>query len=159
MSYTATELAAFLRIGAQGCHSDEAAVGLLVEHDLWLHRSDFVRTCLTVETDIFAEEEDVAAFIDWSAAIRVLDAGALPCSSSEAGVLRISAGLAGVPVNLRAMLGGLDTRNIQLVAEAVMHANGTSITARSGPYVSGAQPPSRTPDSRPITQPKEGRRG
>lgn len=131
MSYTATELAALLRVGAQGCPSDEAAVGLLVEHDTWLHRSDFVRTCVTVETDLFTEEEEVATFIDWSAAIRVLDAGGLPCSTSEAAVLRIAAGLAGVPVNLRAMLGGLDARNIQIVAEAVMHANGTPATART----------------------------
>ncbi|MGH3380750.1 MAG: hypothetical protein ACRDP6_39055 [Actinoallomurus sp.] len=152
MSYTATELAALLRVGAQGCHSDEAAVGLLVEHDLWLHRSDFVSTCVTVETDLFTDDEEVAAFIDWSAAISVLDAGALPCSTSEAGVLRIAAGLAGVLVNLRAMLGGLDARNIQLVAEAVMHANGTPVTGLAGAYVS-----STMPDSRRTTQLKEGR--
>ncbi|GLY82021.1 hypothetical protein [Actinoallomurus iriomotensis] len=122
MAHTATELAALLRVGAQGCHSDEAAVGLLVEHDTWLHRSDFVRTCVTVETGL--SDDGVAAFIDWSNAVRVLDAGGLPCSTSQAAVLRIAAGLAGVPVNLRAMLGGLDSRNIQLVAEAVIRANG-----------------------------------
>lgn len=131
MSYTATELAGLLRVGAQGCHSDEASADLLIAHDTWLHRSDFVRTCVTVETDLFTDEEEVAAFIDWSAVVRVLDAGGLPCSTSEAAVLRIAAGLAGVPVNLRAMLGGLDARNIQLVAEAVMHANGTPATART----------------------------
>ncbi|MFB9830943.1 hypothetical protein [Actinoallomurus acaciae] len=131
MSYTATDLAGLLCVGAQGCHSDEAAVGLLVEHDTWLHRSDFIRTCVTVETDLFTDEDEVAAFVDWSAAVRVLDAGGLPCSTSEAAVLRIAAGLAGVPVNLRAMLGGLDVRNVQLVAEAVMHANGTPATART----------------------------
>jgi len=125
MAYTATELGALLRVGAQGCHSDEAAVGLLVEHDLWLHRSAFIRTCVVIETDPFVQGEEVAAYIDWSKAVRVLDAGSLPCSRTEAAVLRIAAGLAGVPVNLRAMLGGLDSRNIQLVAEAVMHANGT----------------------------------
>lgn len=150
MAYTATELAALLRVGAQGCHSDEAAVGLLVEHDTWLNRSDFVRTCVTVQTDSFAQVEEVAAFIDWSNAVRVLDAGGLPCSRSEAAVLRIAAGLAGVPVNLRAMLGGLDSRNIQLVAEAVMHANGTPNTS-----LPGLQPPRARPDA--ITQPKEGR--
>ncbi|GLY82020.1 hypothetical protein [Actinoallomurus iriomotensis] len=125
MDYSATELAALLRIGAQGCLSDQAAVGLLTDHDLWLHRSDFARTCVTVETDPFVPGEEIAAFIDWGTAIRLLVTGALPCSPSEAAMLRIAAGLAGVPVNLRAMLGGLDSRNIQLVAEAVMHANGT----------------------------------
>jgi hypothetical protein len=131
MGYTSTELAALLRVGARGCHSDEAAVGLLVEHDLWLHRHDFVRTCVAVETDLFDEDEEVAAFIDWSAAVKVLDAGGLPCSTGEGAVLRIAAGLAGVPVNLRAMLGGLDARNIRLVAQAVMHANGTPADAQS----------------------------
>lgn len=157
MAYTATELAALLRVGAQGCHSDEAAVGLLVEHDTWLNRSDFIRTCVTVQTDSFVQGEQVAAFIDWSNAVRVLDAGGLPCSRGEAAVLRIAAGLAGVPVNLRAMLGGLDSRNIQLVAEAVMHANGTPIASRLGSYASGAQPPSTMPDVPPITQQQEGR--
>ncbi|GAA4483731.1 hypothetical protein GCM10023191_005820 [Actinoallomurus oryzae] len=149
MAYTATELAALLRIGAKGCHSDEAAVGLLVEHGTWLHRSDFARTCVTVETDAFVQGDQVAALIDWSNAVRVLDAGGLPCSRGEAAVLRIAAGLAGVPVNLRAMLGGLDSRNIQLVAEAVMHANGTPNTS-----LPGLQPPCARPDA--ITQPKEG---
>jgi hypothetical protein len=120
MHRTATELAALLRIGAQGYHPDEAAVDLLIRHNTWLHRSDFVCTCVNVETG-----DEVAAFIDWHAAIRALNAGDLPCSTSEASVLRIAAGLGGVAVDLRAMLGGLDARNIRLVAEAVMHANGT----------------------------------
>jgi hypothetical protein len=102
--------------------------------------------------------DEPAAYIDWTAAIRALDAGELPCSSSEASVLRIAAGIGGIPVDLRAMLGGLDPDNILLVAEAVLHANGTPARALS--HLSGAQPPSTTPNrtSRPITQPKEDRR-
>ena len=117
------ELASLLLAGASGYSSDEAAVTLLIGHDTWLHRADFVRTCVSVD--------EPAAFIDWRAAVAALDAGELPCSTSEAAVLRIAAGLGAVAVDLRAMLGGLDARNIVLVAEAVLHANGTAATVQA----------------------------
>lgn len=147
----ATELAGLLRVGARGSLADEAAVELLIAHGAWLRRPDFVRACV----DIWTSGDQAAAFVDWPAAARALDAGDLPCSSGEASVLRIAAGIGGTPVDLRAALGGLDARNILLVAEAVMHANGTPPHTLSGP--SGAQPPSTTPGrpARPITQPKE----
>src|SRR5260221_7311411 len=68
------------------------------------------------------------ACIDWQAAAGGLDRGGLlACSASEAGVLRIAASLGGgVPVSLRAVLGGLDHVNIALAARAVLHANGTT---------------------------------
>jgi hypothetical protein len=122
MTHTATELATLLQDGVRGCYAEEAAVALLIDHGLWLRRCDFVRTCIEI-TDFTGDEQ--AAFIDWRAATQALDLGKLPCSTSEASVLRIAAGLAGVTVDLRARLGGLDARNIRLVAEAVMHANGT----------------------------------
>ena len=106
------ELAELLRHSASG-HAEQAAVGLLIEHDVWLRREDFVAACVGPYA------------VDWNAAVRALDDGELPCSTSEAAVLRIAAGLGGVAVDLRAMLGGLDARNIVLVARAVMHANGT----------------------------------
>jgi hypothetical protein len=156
MSYPAAELAALLRNGARGDYAEEAAVGLLIDHDLWLDRSDFAHACI----EILTLAGDVqAAFIDWPAAAQALDLGELPCLTSEAAVLRIAAGLAGVTVDLRAMLGGLDACNIRLVAEAVMHANGTPANHTSPPpCTSGTQPPSTTPDPRPITRPKEDRR-
>ncbi len=62
----------------------------------------------------------VLAAVDWAAAVAALDAGQLPCSSSEGQVLRLAASIAdGVPVDLRAALSGLDERNISLVAAAV----------------------------------------
>ena len=117
MSHTSEDLAGLLETGASGYHPDEAAVALLIGHDTWLHRSDFVRTCVSVDEPM--------AFIDWLAAVAALDCGNLPCSTSEASVLRIAAGFGAVPVDLRAMLCGLDARNIVLVAKAVLHANGT----------------------------------
>lgn len=65
------------------------------------------------------------AWVDWEAAVVALEAGGLACSSSEAGLLRVAASIAeGVPVDLRDAVGGLDRRNIVLVAMAVTHAGG-----------------------------------
>jgi len=65
------------------------------------------------------------AWIDWPAAVAALEAGRLSCSSSEGQVLRIAASLAeGVPVDVREAVSGLDTTNIVLVAQAIMHAAG-----------------------------------
>jgi hypothetical protein len=64
--------------------------------------------------------------IRWRAAVHALDTGRLPCSSSEAAVLRIAASLGdeAVGVHLRSVLGGLDSRNIALVTGAIAAANG-----------------------------------
>jgi hypothetical protein len=62
----------------------------------------------------------VLAGVDWAAAVAALDAGQLPCSSSEGQVLRLAASIAGgVPVDLGAALSGLDEGNVNLVAAAV----------------------------------------
>jgi len=64
--------------------------------------------------------------IRWTAAIGALEAGQLPCSSSEQAILRIAASLAdpGIAVRLRENLGNLDARNITLVTDAIAAANG-----------------------------------
>jgi hypothetical protein len=70
-----------------------------------------------------------AADVDWPAAISALNTGLLPSSRSEARILRLAASLAGgIPVDLRDALTGLDSRNIDLVSQAVLHANGTPPT-------------------------------
>ena len=65
--------------------------------------------------------------IRWKTAIHALDAGLLPCTRSEQAVLRIAASLGGedIPVCLRSVLGGLDSRNIALVTDAITTANGS----------------------------------
>jgi hypothetical protein len=66
------------------------------------------------------------ATIRWRAAVTALGQGRLPCSSSEADVLRLAASLgAGVPVRLRDVLGCLDHRNIAHVIRAIGIANDT----------------------------------
>jgi hypothetical protein len=118
-------LGAMLRAGACGMHADEAAVELLVRHGHWVGHGEFVRRFAWAGgcPDLGA----AAAGIDWQAAVGGLGGAGLACSASEAGVLRIAASLGGgVPVSLRAVLGGLDHVNIALVARAVLHANGTT---------------------------------
>ncbi len=63
--------------------------------------------------------------IRWRAAVHALDTGLLPCSSSEQAILRIAASIGdpAIPVHLRQVLGGLDSRNIALVTAAITTAN------------------------------------
>ena len=71
------------------------------------------------------------AQIDWPAAIAALDAGSLPCSGGEQRMLRLAASIAdGTPVSLRDTLTGIDDRNVQLVAAAILHASGQRPQAR-----------------------------
>jgi hypothetical protein len=67
----------------------------------------------------------VMAAVDFEAAARALEAGVLPCSGGEGRVLRIAASIAaGVPVDLREAVTGLDENNAVLAAAAVLHAAG-----------------------------------
>jgi hypothetical protein len=101
----------------------EAAVELLIGHGSWLGREDFRGVAVEVDRDVVGGA--VLAVVDWEAAVAALDAGRLPCSSSQAQVLRLAVSLAeGLAVDLRAALSGLDERNAALVAAAVLHAAG-----------------------------------
>jgi len=111
-----------LRADAWGAYAAEAAVELLIAHEWWLHRDDFVNTF--VATDPTGSDMP-AAWIDWSGAVAALDAGRLPCSSGEAQVLRVAASIAaGVPVDLRDALCGLDVDTVASVVRAVAHVGG-----------------------------------
>lgn len=98
-------------------------MALLICHKHWLQRDDFVNGF--VETGLSLSDGTPMAGVDWQAAVAALEAGGLPCSDSERHVLRVAASLAeGFPVDLRDALGGLDRRNLFLVATAVLHAGG-----------------------------------
>jgi hypothetical protein len=65
------------------------------------------------------------AAVDFEAAAASLEAGVLACSSGEGQVLRLAASIAaGVPVDLREVLTGLDKTSSGLAAAAVLHAAG-----------------------------------
>ena len=116
------DLTAALRAHAQGLYCLEAAIELLISHGSWLRRDDFLHF---VHTTPDLTNNTPMAPIHWPEALAALDRGQLPCSGSEARMLRLSASLAeGIPVDLRATLTGLDTSNAELVSRAVKHATG-----------------------------------
>ncbi len=118
----AAQLAVLLQDTAEGICADAAAVELIVAHGCFLHEPAFRR--IIAAGSAVGSGEPVAV-IRWKAAVHALDAGLLPCSRSEAAMLRIAASIGDdIPVHLRAVLGGLDTRNIALVTDAITTANG-----------------------------------
>jgi hypothetical protein len=110
-------------VWAKGLSCLEAAVELLIGHRRWLCRGDFLD--VAVEPGREALSGLAMAAVDFEAAAGALAAGALTCSSGEGQVLRLAASVAaGVPVDLREALTGLDEGNSGLVAAAVLHAAG-----------------------------------
>jgi hypothetical protein len=108
---------------AVGITAATAAIDLVAAHRVWLIRPDFAPF---IQHGRCHSTGAPMATIRWRAAITALGQGRLPCSSSEAGILRIGASLgAGVPVRLRDVLGCLDHRNIAHVIRAIGIANDT----------------------------------
>jgi hypothetical protein len=87
-------LTAALRAYAAGLWCAEAAVELLIGHAVWLRRSGFVDRFVIVETDPGLVGQTALAWVDWHGAAGAVQAGRLPCSSSERHILLIAASLA-----------------------------------------------------------------
>jgi hypothetical protein len=108
-----------------------AAVELLIGHAVWLCRNDFVDGFVRLVDEPVNEVS--LAWVDWPAAVAALEVGGLPCSGSEAGLLRLAASVAeGIPVDLGAVLTSLDERNLVLAAEAVLRAGGSRVSVGAG---------------------------
>ncbi len=119
----AAQLACLLHDTAAGLCADTAAVALITAHGHFLHQPGF-RRIIAAGSSICSGEP--VAVIRWKAALHALDTGRLPSSTSEEAVLRIAASIGDdtIPVRLRSVLGGLDSRNIALVTAAITAANG-----------------------------------
>jgi len=117
------ELICQLLDAADGILADTAAVKLIISHKNLLRRDAFRRI---IRAGASISTGQPLAVIGWDAALRALEAGQMPCASSEQAILRIAASLGdpAIPVRLRTVLGNLDTRNITLVADAITAANG-----------------------------------
>jgi hypothetical protein len=112
-----------MRAWAKGLLCLEAAVELLIGHQSWLFRGDFLAIAVEPGQEVFSGRE--MAVVDFGAAAGALEAGVLPCSGGEGRMLRIAASIAeGVPVDLREAVTGLDESNAGLAAAAVLHAAG-----------------------------------
>ena len=81
---TADELAPMLRAWAQGYFPGEAAVELIIRHQRWLHRTDFLREMVDAVVDGWGPEGVVVpmASIHWERVETFL--AEAPSSSSEA---------------------------------------------------------------------------
>jgi hypothetical protein len=101
----AAQLTCLLADTAAGIPADTAAVELLARHDHFLHLPEFRR--LIAAGSAISSGMPVAV-IRWRAAVHALEAGLLPCTRTEAAVLRIAASIGddNVGVHLRALLGG-----------------------------------------------------
>ena len=117
------ELAGQLRDAADGILADTAAVELIISHQNFLHRDAFRRI---ISTAASISTGQPLAVIGWDAALGALEAGQMPCASSEQAILRIAASLGdpAISVRLRTVLGNLDARTITLVTSAITTANG-----------------------------------
>jgi hypothetical protein len=108
-----------------------AAVELLIGHGVWLRRNDFVSRFVNMTDELL--DGSVLAWVDWHAAVRALESGQLPCSGSQAQLLRIVTSIVeGVPVDLGEAVTSLDEGNLRLVADAVLRAGGIAAAACSG---------------------------
>lgn len=117
------DLPAALRRQAKGMLCSEAAAEVLIGQRAWLARDDFVARFVEI-APAFVDGAPMA-IIDWDAAITALGAGRLACSASEDQMLRITASLAvGVPVDLSAVVTGLDADNLKVVVASMAHAGG-----------------------------------
>ncbi|MCX4859661.1 hypothetical protein OG426_22905 [Streptomyces canus] len=107
---------------------------MLVGHEQWLRRDDFVAEFIEVVPAL--TDGTPMAFVDWSRVAARLKRGRLACSSGESQVLRLCASLAeGVPVDLADALTSLDAPTVVLVADAVLRAGGcaeAALSARDG---------------------------
>jgi ADP-ribose pyrophosphatase YjhB (NUDIX family) len=116
------QLTTALRASSKGMYCEEAATELIINHRAWVRRDDFTRRFIRTHA---GPAGGITAVIDWDEAITALQAGVLPCSSSEAAILHLAASLAtAAPVSLPHALIGLDRANLHLIINAVRHAGG-----------------------------------
>jgi hypothetical protein len=115
------QLADLLVADARGDFAKEAAAHLVVAHDRWLRRDDFVSALLGYDRHL---DGHPVAWIDWPEVPAFLDQHRYACSSSEARILRIAAELAGTDTYtpIDELLTGLDDTNAGLVLDAFAHA-------------------------------------
>ena len=120
-----------MRAWAKGLLCAEAAVELLIGHRWWLHRTDFASVAVEPGRNVFTGT--AVAAVDFEAAVAALDRGVLPCSHGEGQVLRVAASLAaGVPVDLRDAMTGLDYGTACLIARVACHAAGHRVAVVAG---------------------------
>ena len=121
------DLADAIRVWAKGWLPTEAAAELLISHQGWLLREDFLQVAVEVWWEPLRGRR--VAAVDFAAAAEAVQ-GVLPCSDGERQVLLVAASIAGgIPVDLREAALCMDAGNAALAARAVCHAAGCRVPA------------------------------
>lgn len=117
-------IAQMLRNWADGVHSAEAAVNLVIGADLWLHQPDFRRDCIVaVRNGAHRGGHAPMATISWHAASRYAEQAS--ASRAEIAMLRLACSIAGVATgSLRDLTAPLDPSNTARVLDALAHRAG-----------------------------------
>src|SRR5947207_3335062 len=119
------DLAEAIRAWAKGWLPTEAAAELLISHQGWLLREDFLQIAVEAGWEPFRGRQ--VAAVDFAAAADAVQ-GVLPCSDGERQVLLVAASIAeGIPVDLREAALCMDAASAARAAQAVCHAAGRRV--------------------------------
>lgn len=116
---TPSDFAPMLRRWAQGVPNVEAATNLIIDHNVWLRRIDFLRACVVIAEDGFGRGSELPmAAISWQRAATFVNGAA--ASRSEIAVLRLACSLGGVSTAaLGDLTSGLDPAITARVLDAI----------------------------------------
>lgn len=119
----ADQLADTLTATADGVPTQQAAIGLLVAHGLWINRLAERPGLLLTD---YSGPTPAPYGVDWVKVVEALDAKELPASSGELRVLALAASLAhpAARIPLGDAISGLDAANLDLLLAAIVQANG-----------------------------------
>lgn len=122
------DLEQMLRTWADGAHSSEAAVNLIINARTWLARADFRRECVVAISDaVHLGAHPPMATIRWAAAARYAEHST--ASRSETALLRLACSLAGVQTgSLRELTAPLDPTGTARLIDALAHRDGWHIS-------------------------------
>jgi hypothetical protein len=122
----AAELAETLRATADGSPALGAAIGLLIDHGLWIKRLAERPGLLLID---YSGPRPEPYGIDWLKVVEALAANDLPASSGELRILAIAASLADTVarIPLGDAVSGLDATNLDRVVKAIAQANGRPV--------------------------------
>jgi hypothetical protein len=116
-------LASTLLATADGSPSLRAAIGLLIDHGLWVKRLADRPGLLLID---YSGHAPKPYGVDWLKVVQALEAKELPASSGELRILAIAASLAetAARIPLGDAVTGLDGINLDRVVKAIAEANG-----------------------------------
>ncbi|MGW9025470.1 hypothetical protein ACWGQ5_14805 [Streptomyces sp. NPDC055722] len=116
-------LADTLQATADGSPALRAAIGLLIDHGLWVKRLAERPGLLLID---YSGPAPKAYGVDWPKVVKALEAKDLPASSGELRILAIAASLADTAarIPLGDAVTGLDATNLDRVLQAIAEGNG-----------------------------------